>query len=241
LGSHRSVIYSASVPAVRCYSATKPTHKTFSGVFASIRQPLGFIFSINKNYFILQQSLSQFVISYFKEKFIGMQLQVIQNLIYEIRGQNVMLDMDIAELYGVETRVLNQAVKRNKDRFPKDFMFQLSQKEVTDLKSQFVTSSWGGRRTLPYVFTEHGVTMLASILKSKKAIQMNIAIVRAFIELKQFVLNYRELADQIKDLKAITGSHTQQLNKIYEALENMLDEKTVEKKWEERERIGFKK
>ena len=170
-----------------------------------------------------------------------MQLQVIQNLIYEIRGQNVMLDMDIAELYGVETKVLNQAVKRNKDRFPKDFMFRLSQKEVTDLKSQFVTSRWGGRRTLPYAFTEHGVTMVASILKSKKAIQMNIAIVRAFIELKQFALNYRELADQIKDLKAITGSHTQQLNKIYEALENMLDEKLVEKKWEERERIGFKK
>jgi lipopolysaccharide biosynthesis regulator YciM len=83
--------------------------------------------------------------------------------------------------------------------------------------------------------------MLASILKSKKAIQMNIAIVRAFIELKQFVLNYRELANQIKDLKTITGSHTQQLNKIYEALENMLDEKQKEKKWEERERIGFKK
>lgn len=89
-----------------------------------------------------------------------MQLQVIQNLIYEIRGQNVMLDFDIAELYSVETRVLNQAVKRNKDRFPKDFMFQLNQKEFDNLKSQFVMSSWGGRRTLPYAFTEHGVTML---------------------------------------------------------------------------------
>jgi phage regulator Rha-like protein len=170
-----------------------------------------------------------------------MQLQLIQNLIYEIRGQNVMLDFDIAELYSVETRVLNQAVKRNKDRFPKDFMFQLNEKEFDNLKSQFVMTSWGGRRTLPYAFTEHGVTMLASILKSKKAIQMNIAIVRAFIELKQFALNYRELASQIKDLKTITGSHTQQLNKIYEALENMLDEKQKEKKWEERERIGFKK
>jgi ORF6N domain len=177
-----------------------------------------------------------------------MQLQVIQNLIYEIRGQNVMLDFDIAELYSVETRALNQAVKRNKDRFPKDFMFQLTQKEFENLRSQFVIASqpgdkagWGGRRTAPFAFTEHGVTMLASILKSKKAIQMNIAIVRAFIALKQFALNYRELAGQIKDLKAITGSHTQQLNKIYEALENMLDEKQNEKKWEERERIGFKK
>jgi hypothetical protein len=100
-----------------------------------------------------------------------MQLQLIQNLIYEIRGQNVMLDFDIAELYSVETRVLNQAVKRNKDRFPKDFMFQLNEKEFDNLKSQFVMTSWGGRRTLPYAFTEHGVTMLASILKSKKAIQ----------------------------------------------------------------------
>ena len=236
MGCYRSVRCSTSVPAVRCKSSLR------CGLSAAIRQPLGFIFSINKNYFILQQSLSQFVISYYlKNNLFVMQLQVIQNLIYEIRGQNVMLDMDIAELYGVETKVLNQAVKRNKDRFPKDFMFRLSQKEVTDLKSQFVTSRWGGRRTLPYAFTEHGVTMVASILKSKKAIQMNIAIVRAFIELKQFALNYRELADQIKDLKAITGSHTQQLNKIYEALENMLDEKLVEKKWEERERIGFKK
>jgi phage regulator Rha-like protein len=92
-----------------------------------------------------------------------------------------MLDEDIAQLYGVETRTLNQAIKRNADRFPKDFMFRLTKKEFTNLKSQFVTSSWDGRRKLTYAFTEHDVTMLASVLKSKKAAQMNIAVVRAFI------------------------------------------------------------
>jgi phage regulator Rha-like protein len=170
-----------------------------------------------------------------------MQLQTIQNLIYDIRGQKVMLDADIAELYGVETRMLNQAIKRNTNRFPKDFMFRLSQKEFTNLKSQIVTSSWGGRRKLPYAFTEHGVTMLASILKSKKAVQMNIAIVRAFIALKQFAINYRKLADQIKELKDTTDNHNVQLNQIYNALENLLDEKVEQKKWEDRERIGFKR
>ena len=172
-----------------------------------------------------------------------MQLQVIQNLIYEIRGQKVMLDFDLANLYSTETRVLKQAVKRNIERFPKDFMFRLNKKEWQELItiSDNLPEGIKFSPALPFAFTEHGVTMLASILKSKKAIQMNIAIVRAFIELKQFALNYRELANQIKDLKTITGSHTQQLNKIYEALENMLDEKQKEKKWEERERIGFKK
>jgi phage regulator Rha-like protein len=170
-----------------------------------------------------------------------MQLQTIQNLIYDIRGQKVMLDADIAELYGVETRMLNQAIKRNTNRFPKDFMFRLSQKEFTNLKSQIVTSSWGGRRKLPYAFTEHGVTMLASILKSKKAVQMNIAIVRAFIALKQFAINYSELADQIKELKDTTDNRNVQLNQIYNALENLLDEKVEQKKWEDRERIGFKR
>jgi DNA-binding PadR family transcriptional regulator len=120
-------------------------------------------------------------------------------------------------------------------------MFRLSQKEFTNLKSQIVTSSWGGRRKLPYAFTEHGVTMLASILKSKKAVQMNIAIVRAFIALKQFAINYRELADQIKELKDTTDNHNVQLNQIYNALENLLDEKVEQKKWEDRERIGFKR
>lgn len=98
---------------------------------------------------------------------------VIQNKIYEVRGQKVMLDFDLADLYNVETKVLNQAVKRNIDRFPKDFMFQLSGKEFENLKSQFVTSSWGGTRKLPFAFTEHGVTMAANLLRSRRAIKMN--------------------------------------------------------------------
>ena len=104
-----------------------------------------------------------------------MQLTIIQSKIQTIRGERVILDIDIAGLYQVETKILNQAVKRNIVRFPEDFMFQLTEKEWENLRSQFVTSSWGGRRYLPFAFTEHGVTMLASILKSEKAVQMSIA------------------------------------------------------------------
>ena len=121
-----------------------------------------------------------------------MQLQVIQTKIYEVRGQKVMLDYDIAELYEVETRILNQAVKRNIDIFPQDFMFQITSKEWQDMSSQIVMTSVNKRpkTALPLVFTEHGVTMLANILKSKKARQTSIAIVRAFIALKQFAFRH---------------------------------------------------
>ena len=172
-----------------------------------------------------------------------MQLQIIQKLIYEIRGQKVMLDFNLAPLYGTETRTLKQAVKRNIERFPKDFMFQLSKSEWQELITIGDNLPEGVKFSpaLPYAFTEHGVTMLASVLKSKKAIQMNIAIVRAFIALNQFALNYKDLADQIKKLKETTSNHNGQLNHIYNALENLLDIKAEEKKWEDRERIGFKK
>jgi phage regulator Rha-like protein len=172
-----------------------------------------------------------------------MQLQVIQRLIYEIRGQKVMLDFNLATLYGTETRTLKQAVKRNIERFPKDFMFQLNKSEWQELITIGDNLPEGVKFSpaLPYAFTEHGVTMLASVLKSKKAIQMNIAIVRAFIALNQFALNYKDLADQIKELKETTSNHNGQLNHIYNALENLLDIKAEEKKWEDRERIGFKK
>ena len=117
------------------------------------------------------------------------QLQTIQSKIYEIRGQRVMLDRDLAELYQVETRVLNQAVKRNIERFPEDFMFQLTEEEWQILKSQIVISSWGGIRKLPYAFTEQGVAMLSSVLRSNTAIQVNIHIMRAFIAVRQLVAN----------------------------------------------------
>ena len=117
----------------------------------------------------------------------------ISDKIYIIRNQKVMLDRDLATLYGVETRVLNQAVKRNISRFPDDFMFELSKDEFDNLISQIVTSSWGGTRKLPSAFTEHGVMMLSSILKSDKAIQTNIQIMRTFTKLKQILLDASEL------------------------------------------------
>ena len=195
---------------------------------------------------------------------------VIQNKIYELRGQKVMFDFDLAELYEVETKVLNQAVKRNSDRFPEDFMFRLTNEEwkiqrsqfVTfepdrklgpkyqpgefdNLKSQIVTSSWGGSRKLPFAFTEHGVTMLSSILRSPKAIKMNIAIVRAFIALRQIALHHKDLAEKLEQLKSEMldriGGHDVQLNAIYKAIENLLNKAALKETWEERERIGFKK
>ena len=128
---------------------------------------------------------------------------MIQTKIYEVRWQKVMLDYDIAELYEVETRILNQAVKRNIDIFPQDFMFQITSKEWQDMSSQIVMTSVYKRpkTALPLVFTEHGVTMLANILKSKKARQTSIAIVRAFIALKQFALTNTELNNKLKELE----------------------------------------
>lgn len=159
-----------------------------------------------------------------------------------------MLDFDLAELYDVETKALNQAVKRNIGRFPSDFMFKLSRKDWHFLRSQIVTLETGkGKfpKYLPHVFTEHGVTMLASVLRSDRAIKMNIAIVRAFIALKEFALNYKDLAGQINTIRQTVSSHNEQLNQIYDAIENMMDEKEEKKEqkrlWKERERIGFKK
>jgi hypothetical protein len=134
-------------------------------------------------------------------------LSIIQSKIYEIRGRKVMLDFDLAEMYQVETRVLNQSVKRNIKRFPDDFMFQLSTNEFDNLKSQFVISRWGGTRKLPYAFTEQGVAMLSGLLNSDIAVEVNIAIMRAFVYVRQVVLNAQpidrmsELEKQMWDLK----------------------------------------
>jgi hypothetical protein len=172
-----------------------------------------------------------------------MQLTIIQEKIYEIRDSKVMLDSDLAELYEVETRVLNQAIKRNIKNFPKDFMFRLTAKEWKTMSSQIVMTYPGKRpkTALPYVFTEHGVTMLASVLKSPKARKMSIAIVRAFIALKRFVLENNQILIQLKELKERIGEHDVQLNQIYDAIENLLDDRSQQKSWKERERIGFKK
>lgn len=174
-----------------------------------------------------------------------MKITVIQKKIFELRGEKVMLDVDLAALYGVETRIINQAIKRNKDRFPKDFMFRLTATEWKNLRSQFVISSHGGRRYPPYAFTEHGVTMLANVLTSKKAVKMSIAVVRAFISLKKLAINQSDLGKKLEDLRQELseriGEHDTQLNAIYEALENLLDEKSEERDWKDRERIGFKR
>ena len=176
-----------------------------------------------------------------------MQLQAIQQKIFEIRGQKIMLDFDLAVLYEVETRILNQAVKRNIERFPRDFMFKLTKKEWDSMSSQFVmTSSVKRPKTaLPNAFTEHGVTMLASILRSNKAVKMNIAIVRAFIALRKFAIQYKDILEQLDGLREKIGGHDAQLNQIYEALENMLDKKADEETkleaWKNRKQIGFKR
>jgi hypothetical protein len=168
-----------------------------------------------------------------------------------------MLDFDLAALYEVPTKALNQAVKRNIKRFPKDFMFRLTAEEWQKIRSQVVTAystpnssrsqnvtaSQSRRNTnvTPYAFTEQGVAMLSGILNSDKAVNMNIAIMRAFVEVRRVLLLQSDLKEQLKEIKERVGEHDVQLNQIYDALENLLDEKAAQRKWDERERIGFKK
>jgi phage regulator Rha-like protein len=151
-----------------------------------------------------------------------------------------MLDFDLAELYEVETRVLNQAVKRNITRFPHDFMFQLDKSELEILKSQFVTSSWGGSRKMPYAFTEQGVAMLSGLLNSEVAIKVNIAIMRAFIEIRNRLSYKNELSQQLKDLRqeleARLGEQDTQIIEIYDVLDELMDKKEND----ERKKIGYK-
>lgn len=131
-----------------------------------------------------------------------MELSIIQNKIYEVRGVRVMLDFDLAELYQVETRVLNQAVKRNIKRFPPDFMFQLTEEEYSNLKSQFVTSSWGGTRKLPHAFTEQGLSMLSGLLNSEIAINVNIVIMRTFVILRNHLYSTKQISAELESVKA---------------------------------------
>ena len=162
-----------------------------------------------------------------------MNLEIIQQQIIELRGQKVMLDFHLAELYEIETKVLKQAVRRNINRFPPDFMFELTQNEFDGLRSQFVTSKRGGLRYMPFAFTEQGVAMLSSVLNSEKAIAINIAIMRTFVSLRQFALNYKDLNDKITEIE-------KQFPDIYKILNFLMDkEKTVTIK--ERNKIGFKK
>ena len=144
----------------------------------------------------------------------------IKTKIYNIRGLQVMLDRDLAKLYNVETKVFNQAVKRNLDLFPNDFMFELSKDEFLDLRSQFVTSSWGGTRYLPYAFTEQGVAMLSGVIKSVVAKQINIKIMRAFVEMRKFLNTNAEIFQRLGNVEQKQLKHDLKFEEIFNALDN---------------------
>ena len=163
-----------------------------------------------------------------------MNLEIIENRIIELRGQKVMLDFHLADLYEIETKVLKQAVRRNLHRFPSDFMFELSQVEFDSLRSQFVTSKRGGLRYMPFAFTEQGVAMLSSVLNSEKAIAINIAVMRTFVSLRQFALNYKDLNDKITEIE-------KQFPDIYKILNFLMDKDKTLSSTKERTKIGFKK
>jgi hypothetical protein len=163
--------------------------------------------------------------------------EVIMNKIFYIRNQKVMLDSDLAELYGVETRRLNEQVARNIDRFPEDFMFRLTEKEFESLLSQIATSKRGGRRTLPYVFTKHGVLMLSSVLNSKQAIQVNIQVMRIFTRIRQMFIDNTELHLEIEKIKTKLDNHSKNMEVVFRYLDELLEKKEETKP---RKRIGFK-
>jgi hypothetical protein len=167
----------------------------------------------------------------------ALKISIIQNNIYEVRGKKVMLDVDLAGMYGVETKVFNQAVKRNAHRFPVDFLFSLTQKEFQALRSQFVTSKKGGTRYLPKAFTEQGVAMLSSVLNSEKAIEVNIAIIRTFVLIRQQALQFAALS---KKLQQLEKKYNNNFKEVFKALDHLITEKQIEANTRNRKRIGFK-
>ena len=160
-------------------------------------------------------------------------LSRIEKAIFLIRGEKVILDQDLAGMYGVETRALVQAVKRNIDRFPGDFMFQLSKDEFSNLKSQIVTSSWGGRRTRPYAFTEQGVAMLSSVLRSRRAVLVNIEIMRTFVRLRRILATHDELA---RKLASLERKYDSQFKLVFDAIREIMNPKDPPK----RRQIGLR-
>ena len=164
--------------------------------------------------------------------------ETIANKIYFIRNQKVMLDADLSELYSIETKRLNEQVKRNISRFPEDFMFQLTELEFQNLKSQIATSSWGGTRKLPYAFTEHGVLMLSSVLKSDKAIQVNIQIMRIFTKVRQMLLDTTELKINILQIQKKLENHDKNIELVFSYLDELTEKKENEPP---RTSIGYKK
>lgn len=163
-----------------------------------------------------------------------MELQIIQNKIFEIRGMRIMLDFDLAELYQVETKNLKRAVKRNIERFPDDFMFELTADEWEILRCNFGTSKWGGTRYMPFAFTEQGIAQLSSVLNSPLAIQVNISIIRAFVTLRKYALGYAELNQKLETFMLETNM---QFNEIYQALTELAGTREQEDK--PRKRVGY--
>jgi hypothetical protein len=171
-----------------------------------------------------------------KEKAMGKEMVLvsverIEQMILSLRGQKVILDKDLASLYEVSTSNLNKAVSRNLDRFPKDFMFQLSAMEFNDLKFHFGTSSWGGTRKLPRAFTEQGVAMLSSVIRSSRAVQVNIEIMRAFVKLRELLTSNRELA---RKLNALEKKYDSQFKIVFDAIRQLMAPPVKQKR-----RIGF--
>lgn len=164
--------------------------------------------------------------------------EIIMNKIYYLRGQKVMLDSDLAELYGVETRRLNEQVARNADRFPEDFMFRLNQNEFESLISHFATSKRGGRRKLPYMFSEHGVLMLSSVLNSKQALQVNIQVMRIFTRIRKMLLDNTEIRLEIEKIKHTLDNQGKNMEIVFRYLDELLEKKNQPNP--PRNRIGFK-
>ena len=167
--------------------------------------------------------------------------EVLISKIYLIRGQKVMLDVDLAKLYGVQTGRLNEQVKRNKERFPDDFMFELTKEESKNLLSQNAIASWGGRRNLPKVFTEHGVLMLSSVLKSKKAITVNIQIMRIFVKLRTMLYTNKELVVKMNQIEEQLIDHGDDIHTLFEYVDKLMEDKEIAAQQTDRKKIGFKK
>ena len=167
-----------------------------------------------------------------------MEIEIIKNSIHEIRGKKVILDFELAKLYGSETKRLKESVRRNSKRFPIDFMFELTHDEWTNLRSQNASSSWGGQRYLPFAFTEQGVAMLSSVLNSERAIEVNITIMRAFVMMRQWALTHQELSAR---LDALEQQYGQKFSDIEQVLNFLIQKDQKKTQQQQRDRIGFKK
>ena len=167
--------------------------------------------------------------------------EIVMQKIYRIRGKNVMLDQDLAELYDVKTKRLNEQVKRNISRFPNDFLFQLNKEEFNDLKSQFATSSWGGRRTPPLAFTDYGVLMLSSVLNSDRAIKVNIQIIRIFAKMREMLMAHKDVLIQIEEIQKKLADHDNNILLIFRYIKRIEIEKKYNIEQQNRKKIGYKR